>query len=239
MPVLLLCQGDDDAKTMLRRAIEARYGINPPALESLHLTFKGGMSFKLGPVTTRVPLTVQARFRFPTYLRWDFVVKPMKLPVQRGIEAFDGQVYRSTRGSNQTPDEVTSPDVISSVRSRLWAMASILLTPLSDHYIKITHCGDSCLQAENTKLNDTVKLHFSEDGTMDYAEVYCLNPDTEQYQTMTLRMEDGQMPVDGLMLPKKISAYWDDDFAYEMQPETARMNPTIDTGLFTLEHELA
>jgi hypothetical protein len=239
MPVLLLCQGDENAKNMLRRAIEARYGINPPALESLHLTFKGSISYKIGPVSTRVPLTVQARFRFPTYLRWDFVVKPMKLPVQRGIEAFDGQVYRSTRGNNQTPDEVVDPAVVASVRSRLWAMASILLTPLSDHYIKITNCGDNCLQAENTKLNDAVKLYVNEDGTINYAEIHCLNPDTEKYQTMTLRLEDGQAPVDNLMLPKKISAYWDDDFAYEMKPEAARMNPTIDTELFTLEQELA
>jgi hypothetical protein len=236
MPVLLLCRGDDDAKQLLRRAIEARYGINPPALESLHLTFEGRSRIKLGPVRTWVPLTVQARFRFPTCLRWDFVVKPLKLPVQRGIEAFDGETYRTTRGS-QSPDEETRPDVIVSVRRRLWAMASLLLTPLSDHYIRVTQCGETCLLAENTRLNDTVKLYLNDDATIDYAEVHCLNPDTDEQQRMTLRLSGAQSPVDHLMLPERISAYWNDDIAYEMEPVSANLNPPMDTELFTLDSE--
>ena len=37
MPVLLLAQGDPRAKDMLRKAIEARYGLRPVPLESLKL----------------------------------------------------------------------------------------------------------------------------------------------------------------------------------------------------------
>ena len=35
MPVLLLARGDQDSKSLLRRAIEARYGLGPPAIETL------------------------------------------------------------------------------------------------------------------------------------------------------------------------------------------------------------
>ena len=41
MPVLLLAQGDPQAKDLLRKAIHARYGLRPPALDSLHINFKG------------------------------------------------------------------------------------------------------------------------------------------------------------------------------------------------------
>ncbi len=57
MPVLLLARGDQESKALLRRAIEARYGLGPPVLETLKLQLKGRARAKVGPVTTWVPLT--------------------------------------------------------------------------------------------------------------------------------------------------------------------------------------
>ena len=75
MPVLLLAQGDTTSKDMLRHAIEARYGLRPPVLESLQIDFKGRVRAKLGPINTWVPVEATAYFNFPTSMRWDFSVK--------------------------------------------------------------------------------------------------------------------------------------------------------------------
>jgi hypothetical protein len=234
MPVLLLCQGDVAGKDMLRRAIEARYSINPPAIESLQIAFKGRARIKLGPVKTWIPVEAAASFVFPTHLRWDFVVKPLNLPVQRGIETFDGATYRMARGGSK-PNEILETKVIASARGRLWAMAALLLTPMSDYYIKISPCGVNCIEALNTKLNDSVKMYLRDDYSVDYAEVECLNPDTQTLQKHTLRLENSQCPVDGLMLPSKVSAYWDDEIYYEMQPVKVDAHPELPEALFNLD----
>jgi hypothetical protein len=233
MPALLLCQGDIDAKKMLRQAIEARYSVSPPAIESLRINFKGRARIKLGPVKTWLPIEAEARFVFPTHLRWDFVVKPLNLPVQRGIEAFDGKTYRMTRGNNP-PSEIDQTKVIASARGRLWAMAALLLTPMSDYYIKISLCGENCIEALNTKLNDSVRIYLRSDYSVEYAEVECLNPDTQKVQKHTLRLEKNQSPIAGLMLPTKVSAYWDDEIYYEMQPVSADLQTVLTDELFTL-----
>lgn len=234
MPVLLLCQGDATGKEMLRRAIEARYSVSPPAIESLKIDFKGRARIKIGPVKAWIPVEAEASFVFPTHLRWDFVVKPLKLRVQRGIEAFDGTKYRMARGNN-LPNEVVQTKVIASARGRLWAMAALLLTPMSDYYIKVSQCGDNCIEALNMKLNDSVRIYLRDDFSIEYAEVDCVNPDNQKIQKHTLRLENSQSPVDGLMLPTKVSAYWDDEIYYEMQPVKVDLHPDLPDALFTLE----
>lgn len=237
MPVLLLCQGDPAAKDLLRKAIEARYGINPPAFEKLQIAFKGRARVDLALVKTWVPVDALASFIMPTHLRWDFVVKPLKLPVRRGVEAFDGQTYRSGRGSNT--NEKTQTDMLTSARGRLWAVAALLLTPLSEYTIKLSICGDRCIEAENTKLEDSVKIHLREDYTIERVEVNCWNPDKERTQLHTFQTSQQQIPVNDLMLPEKMVAYWDDEIAYEMEPLSVQHSPNFDERVFRLERDVA
>ena len=157
MPVLLLAQGEPEAKNLLRKAIETRYGQKPPAIEALRVDFKGRTRFKSPKAEVWLPLEVTARFVFPTHLRWDYVIKPQNMPEQRNIESYDGSIYRSLRGEKK-PHEIDQTRYLKSVRARLWAMAAILLTPMSDYYVTITQCGDYCFDAENTKLNDSVRI---------------------------------------------------------------------------------
>ena len=233
MPVLLLCQGDPEAKDLLRRAIESRYGINPPAIESLRIDFTGRARIKLGPIRTWVPVEATASFVFPTHLRWDFVVKPLGLSIQRGIEAFDGSTYRMARGNNLA-NQLKQTDIIASARGRLWSMAAILLTPMSDHYIKISNCGEYCIEAANTELKDSVRLELRDNYTIDFAQVECLNPDTNRLQQHTLQLADEQNPIGDLMLPAKVSAYWDDELFYEMEPVAVDLNAEFDEDWFSL-----
>lgn len=233
MPVLLLAQGDAASKDMLRHAIEARYGLRPPALESLRIDFKGRVRAKLGPITTWVPVEATAYFNFPTAMRWDFAVKAAGVQIGSGVEAFDGTSYRTARGSKAT-GMLTQPDVISSMQRRLWAIAAVLLTPLGEHFVKLQTAGEHVLQVTNTQINATILLHLRADNTLDYVEVGCLNPDTDKQQQFTLHLSDEQALVSDLMMPCKISSFWDGDPYFEVEPQQAELNPQLPSTMFAL-----
>ncbi|MBZ0281055.1 MAG: hypothetical protein K8L97_09955 [Anaerolineae bacterium] len=236
MPVLLLAQGDPTAKDMLRKAIQARYGLRPPALESLQIQFKGRVRAKLGPITTWVPVEATARFSFPQSMRWDFIVRAVGVQIGSGVEAFDGVTYRSARG-NKTAEAVEDAAMVSSLQRRLWAIAAVLLTPLGDHFVKLSVIGENLLEACNTQIDGAVNLHLRTDSIIDYVDVKCLNPDTEREQVFTLRLSEEQAPINDLMLPHKISTFWDDEPYFEVEPVLADSNPAIAETVFTLESE--
>ncbi len=233
MPVLLLAQGDATSKDMLRHAIEARYGLRPPALESLRIDFKGRVRAKLGPITTWVPVEATAYFNFPTAMRWDFSVKAAGVQIGSGVEAFDGARYRSARGSKAT-GILTHPELVSSMQRRLWAIAAVLLTPLGEHFVKLQTTGERVLQVTNTQIDASILLHLRADNTLDYVEVECLNPDTDRQQKFTLHLSDEQALVNDLMLPGKISSFWDGEPYFEVEPQKAELNPQIPDTMFAL-----
>lgn len=235
MPVLLLAQGDPEARTLLRQAIEARYGLQPPVIESLRIDFKGRARVKLGPISTWVPVDATAYFRFPTMMRWDFAVRPLGVPIRRGVDAFDGSNYRSSRGGSQ-PDVITDADRIHSARQRLWAIAGFLLTPMGEMFVKLASTGSSSFSATNTQLQDSVQLFMRPDHTLEHLQLDdCLNPDNDQRQKFFIHLSEEQTHIDGLMLPTKISTFWNDDPYYEVEPVKAQLNPEIADGVFTLE----
>lgn len=237
MPVLLLCQGEPKAKEMLRKAIEARYGINPPAIEKITIAFKGRARTKVGPIMTWVPVDAKASFVLPTHLRWEFTVKPLMLPVQRGVEAYDGRTYRSTRafGASSKSQETA---MLVSARSRLWQMAATLLTPMSDYFIKVTQFAEDGFEAENTKLNDSVRIYLRQNHTIKLASVTCYNPDTDRHQRLNLEFSEEQVPVNDVMMPKKVNAFWDNEPYFELSPSKVDMNPDLPEKVFTLGDEI-
>ncbi|MDX1993135.1 MAG: hypothetical protein SF029_12140 [bacterium] len=233
MPVLLLAHGDPQAKDLLKKAIEARYGVRPPALDSLKLDFKGRARAKVGPVMTWVPVDATAYFRFPSAMRWDFNVKPLGLSVQRGVEAYDGTSYRTVRGDKQ-PNVVHDDEQIASMRRRLWATAAILLTPLGDHFVKLSCETEKSFSATNTQLHDAALIALRPNRLLDSVQVDCHDPDGKP-ATFSLRLADDQIEINDFMLPSKISAYWDDQPTFELEPVMVSPNPDIPDAVFTLE----
>jgi hypothetical protein len=233
MPVLLLAQGDAQAKDLLRRVIEARYGVSPPAIDHIRLGFRGKVRTRVGPITTAVPLDVSAYFRFPSGIRWDFNVRPVGVSVQRGAEAFDGEIYRRIRGGGLT-GVIDDTALVGSLQRRLWAMAGTLLTPLGEHFVKLNALGESSLKATNTLINDAVRLTIRSDFTVERVEIRCLNPDNATEQLFSLRLSEEQKPVDGLMLPARISAYWDNVAYFEVTPVGAENEVNLPDSVFTL-----
>ena len=234
MGILLLAQGDPEAKQMLRTAIEVRYGPSPPVLESLRMTFTGRARAKVGPVKTWVPVDVNTWFQFPNRFRVDFTVRPLGLPIHRAVNAFDSSTYREMR-SGDKPVVVDDEAQVHSVRRRLWAIAALLLTPLGEHFVNLTAEGDTCFKATNTELDDAVTVYLSEDKAVDHIEVECLNPDTGTEQLHRLCLSEERVAINDLILPQTISAFWDDEPFYEITPSEAISNPELEDSPFTLE----
>lgn len=236
MPVLLLAQGDPQAKDLLRKAIQARYGLRPPVLESLHINFKGRVRAKIGPVTMWVPVDAVGRFCFPEKMRWDFSVKAAGVQLNSGSEAFDGTVYRTSRRSKSV---VASDDQqqIESMQHRLWAIAAVMLTPLGEMFVRLKANTADELEACNTRFNGAVNLHLHSDQKLGFVATNCLNPDTNKQQQFTLRVSDELVSFGDLILPSKINAFWDEDPYFELEPVDAGANPTIEDDIFQLTGE--
>ncbi|RMG82724.1 MAG: hypothetical protein D6712_14165 [Chloroflexi bacterium] len=236
MPVLLLAQGQPEAKEALRKAIEARYGAFPPHLSVFQATFKGKARVKVGPVKTWIPLDLMMRFHFPQHFRVDFTVRPFGLPVQRGVEAFDGEKFYTLRGNK---DIVIVEDAreSESMRRRLWAMAALLLTPLGEQYVQLEMLNDGYLEAHNMELGDTVQLHLNANGALEEVRVSCYNPDSETEQLFRLSVSTELIDTDGIMMPQKINAYWDDAPYFETEPKSANNNDDISVAVFRLAED--
>lgn len=235
MPVLLLAQGDTTSKDMLRRAIEARYGLRPPALESLQIDFRGRARVKLGPIMTWVPMEATAYFCFPNIMRWDFTMKAVGIQVGSGIEAFDGKIYHIASGG-KAATVISNPALISSMQQRLWAIAAVFLTPLGEHFVKLSCPSENILQVTNTQIDASIYLHLRPDHTLDYVKIDCINPDTNKLQNFKLCMSEEQSLVKDLMLPSKIISYWDGDPYFEVEPQRAEANPQINDAMFSLNN---
>lgn len=233
MPVLLLCQGDPTARDYLKRAIEARYGINPPVIESLKIDFRGRARAKIGPISAWMPLDARLYLRFPAEFRWQVTIKPLKLPVETRTEAFDGEFYRVQKRGNK-PVPVTDSGAVNSMRRRLRAFSAILLTPLSDTHIRISDGGMNDIIAEDPSVKDGVRLSMRPDFTLDYVTTRCMNPETNDMQTMRISIDSEQHPVDDLMLPHKMMLFWDDEASIEIEPTAVHMNPTFNHSTFSL-----
>lgn len=236
MPVLLLAQGEPQAKDLLRKAIQARYGLRPPALESLHINFKGRARAKIGPVNMWVPVEAIGRFCFPDKMRWDFAVKAVGVQVNSGTEAFDGKAYRNTRRSKSA---AVSDDQqqIESMQHRLWAIAAVMLTPLGEMFVKLKANAGDQLEACNTRFNGAVNLHLRPDQTLDYVATDCQNPDSGKQETFSLQLSPDLVSFGDLILPSRINAFWNNEPYFEIEPMDAAANPTIADTVFELAAE--
>ena len=237
MPILLLAHGDPAAKDKLRAAIEARYGSRPIGMDSLEIDFKGRMRTKIGPITTWIPMDMVAYFRFPTAMRLDFIAKPLKLPVQQGVESFDGEVYRSTRGKKE-PTIIADDNQVQSMQRRAWAVAATLLIPLSELFVKLELIGNYSFSATNTTLDDTVEISLLSNNLLDKVQVECFNPDTEKQQMFSISLSDDLTTIDDLLIPTKFIMTWDDKPSFELEPTKITSNPDLPDSLFRLEDYL-
>ncbi|MFZ4827703.1 MAG: DUF6544 family protein [Phototrophicaceae bacterium] len=238
MPVLLMARGDQPSRLALGQAIEARYGMRPPVLDSLQVDFEGRARIKLGFFMTWVPVHVTAYFAFPNRMRWDFAVRPVGVPIQKGIESYDGRYFRRIRG-NGAAEVIETLDVVHSAQQRLWAVAALLLTPLGEHYVSLRHVDDTHFTAAHYDLGTEVTLALNADYTLAQVSTHCWNADAEQQQLYQLHIEGELANLNDILLPSKIIAYWNDEPSFEVKPISLILNPTIPDAIFELGNESA
>ncbi len=234
MPVLLLARGDREGKELLRRALEARYGVGAPAIDTLTIEFKGRKRARLGPVTTWVALEGSLSYNAPLCGRVEYTARPAGLTLVTQSDAFDGTVYRKRRGRDIV-EVVTQADEAQSLQRRLWAAAALLLTPLVEHFVEIHATSDKSFTATNTDTDDTAHLYLNDDFSLLYVTTECYNPSEDCIQTFTFRLMDGQTDLNSLVVPRKIAAHWEETPEFELTPISVEVNPAFDPNLFRLE----
>jgi hypothetical protein len=120
------------------------------------------------------------------------------------------------------------------MQHRLWAIAAVMLTPLGEMFVKLKANAQNEIEACNTRFNGAVNLHLRPDQKLDYVVTNCQNPDTEKQETFTLRLSSDLVSFGDLILPGKISAFWNNEPYFEIEPMDAAANPNIQDSVFEL-----
>lgn len=233
MPILLLARGDQESRDYLRKALEARYGVGAPAIDTLLLDFAGRARTRVGPTALWFPVKLRASFSFPLSMRWDYIVKVAGMPARRTTESINNKGYHRKRGAEV--DVVADLDHLRSLQCRMWCMSAMLLTPLVEPSIELKTLGSRRFEAANNQIDCAAAVQLHEDYTIDTITTTCLNPDTGTAQQYKLRMHEGQQLIGDLMLPHSIEISWDDEPIWDLTTEAAQINPTFSEKLFTLE----
>jgi len=236
MPVLLLAQGDLPAKNLLKSAIKARYGMKPPILDSVRMDFRGRASVKVGRARRFVPADVTALFRFPNAMRLDIVLRPPGMVSQRIIESTDGYRFYYTP-DNKSPRMVTDSQHQHSMVRRMWMMAAMMLTPMSDMHVRLTETGNNTFKATHLRFSDSVHVNLDGISRLDHMQVHCINPHIMRQQAYTMAFSKKQAEVDGLNIPGKMRIYWGKTPAMELAPYAIEQDINIPDSIFRVAFE--
>jgi hypothetical protein len=238
MPVLLLARGDKEGRELLRKALQARYGMGAPALESLSIRLQGRARVKVGPLTHWASLQTDIKFAFPGRARWDSTIRALGVTLRTYANAFDGTFYRKAVGNNPV-QTVTKPEWVRAARLRLMASSGMLLTPLAEQFIELKGTGERSFEAKNIETQDTVSVTLHEDYTLDTVSTLCLNPDQDFREMLfSLQASGGQIAVHDLMLPGKVTISWNNTPEYEVTPVSVDVNAAFDESQFLLENRI-
>jgi hypothetical protein len=235
MPVLLLARGDKEGRDLLRKALQARYGLGAPALETLIIRLEGRARVKVGPLTTWASLQTALHFAFPGRARWDSTIRALGMTIRTSSSTLEGGTYRKREG-NDPVQIIEKPEWVRAARLRLAAATGMLLTPLAEQSIELKATGERSFEAANTETQDTLHVTLHEDYTVDTISTMCLNPDQNfSEQLFSLQASAGQIALNDLMLPGKVAVSWNNVSKYEVAPVAVEMNPTFDDSVFRLE----
>lgn len=226
MPVLLLARGDTQGKDLLRRAIEARYGFAPPALETLQLRVEGRVRSQVGPFNTWLSLAADIYLKFPLALRREYRLSLLGVRLRSGSDSFDSMVYR------QNDTVMTDPTIVASMQAQTWVMSALLLMPLTEQHVEIISKGERSIEATHTETDDHAVLHLGESYMVEQVTTQCIHPQTGQMCAFALQASKQQVTLDSLIVPAKITLLWDNVPYLEVQPVSAKPNVPLADSLF-------
>jgi hypothetical protein len=233
MPVLLLCQGDDQAKAWLRRGIERLYGPTPPLIEGLHVHLTGHALGHVGPLPTRTPVEMTATCREDGCMRLDLAHKPRGRQARLTIEAFDGQTYRLAQGDETTvhPGGLYA----TSLRRRLWAMQALTLTPLGAPELVLRSVRSREVSIRHRETEDEMLVEFREDGDVARVAIECTHPMSGTAQIFSLEPAAQVLRQDGMAFPAGLRVFWDRQPTFDLATHRIAQDPDSSDGFFRLE----
>jgi hypothetical protein len=228
MSILLLTQGDQRAKDLLKRAIMARYHTSPLALEALRIDYRGRGNIKIGPVQSWIPLEARLYFRFPDAMRWDYSVRPLGLPLQRGT----GSYFNEHFYSQHHPKPITSNTILEHLRLCIWAMGAVMLTPLSDMSIRVETLSSLSFTVINSVTRDRFEVMLDRDYMVQAIRFSSFNVEEERRQVITVRPSVEMLLLDGLPIPSHVEVFRNDNLLYKADVVNVVSNPQLDTNDF-------
>jgi hypothetical protein len=229
MAFLSLSRGDPAARELLERAIRARYGLRPPALDSRRLWLKGRAKGPLG-LPASVLLTVS--YALPNFWRWDQTRKFLGITLDTTSASFGGtNYYERVKGNVTVTDD---PRTVAGARQRLWAEIVFSLTPLTMPGTTLKSVDDTTFQALRDSEPETVATVRLDSNDMVTVETTYFQPTLQQMTSLKLVSQGGLQTLEGYVVPKQIVYQWGDGTVNDFTVIKAEANPKISPAEFVL-----
>ncbi len=237
MPFLLLTQGDPIGLDLLKKLVDNRYGGNPPAMDSVRVTYQGWSQAALGPIPLKADVEAVATYRFPFQFRWEFKVRMLRIFRSQFTTTFDGSTVYEVQRGRSVP--ITDPAQVESARARAWAEAVYFVSPLiADHDVHVQSIDGHAFRAVAPGFPDlAATVRLNEDNTLAAVEIERMDPGDSTRKLQQIVPDGGLTRVDGVLMPARMLRQWDGTRFMTLSPVKVELNPALEEGLFRLEKE--
>lgn len=230
MAFLSLARGDVAARNLLQRAIRARYGVRPIALETLRLWLTTDSK---GPLGLPVKTAVTASYMGIQHSRWDQTRKLFGLTLSQTTDSITDSVYLKQQAKKVT--RIDDPVTLQSVRRRLWGVLALWLIPLTGAEVTIAAVDKHILQAmPSAEPNDVVTITLNPDDTIAMVTVERYRARDKRNVKYLIKPVGDLRTLNNLTVPEQIVFAWQDGQPDVFTIVNAEANPTIAPNEFSL-----
>jgi hypothetical protein len=230
MAFLSLSRGDPAARELLERAIRARYGLRPPALDSrrIWMTARGK-----GPLGLPVSIHTTAAYIFPNQWRWEQTRKLFGLTLGSSLATLDRATYYEQTKSETTKTD--DPRTVDGMRKRLWAEIVFSLTSLTLPGMTLKSVDDSTFTAmRDVEPEAVATIHLNADDSISVETAY-YQPAQKQDVPFKMTSQGGLQTLEGFVVPKQIIYQWGTGPGEVFTIVKAEANPTLPPDEFELQ----
>jgi hypothetical protein len=231
MAFLSLSKGDPAARTLLQRAIRARYGLRPLPVDNARFELLGKGK---GPLGLPISIAVTLSFITATHWRWDQQRKLFGITIEQSSISFhDGEGYQREKGKTT---KIEDPQAIEGLRHRLWGEVSLSLTPLTMSGVVLQAVNDQSFKAlQESQPDNVVVISLNPDDTVAYVETQGYRSADFPSMLMRLKPDGGLQAFEGFTVPKQVVYQWGNDTTETFKVVKAEANSNLSPGIFKLE----
>lgn len=239
MSFFILAQTNPIGRDLLRKLVATRYGVSPPAMDTLRIRFEGRSKATLMGLSQWAKVEATATYMFPDRYRWDFRIRMFRLLRSSFTTSFDGSAVYEQRGLNATRNAEAA--AVTSARRRAWAETLLFISPLLvNENARVEGLDMTSFRAFMPGAqgdDDAATVHLDEQNRMTEVTINRMDPADGQHKRQSLRPSGELTRVDTLVVPQIIGRYWDDELFMELSPVEVELNPELSLKHFVLETE--